>query len=161
MVADGHTGRVANVDLSRVIIEYMAEKYAHLPPAVSWDVADVTALDAAAYADASFDAVIDKGTMDALMARVCCSLASAVRAARLFADARCAFAQCGGDSVGNTNAMAREMMRVLRPGGVFIMVCELLSCTLVPLLTLHVRARRSRTAIPPRGCTCSRRWTWM
>ena len=94
MVEDGHTGRIANVDISPVITAYMQEKHARLPPTVSWEVGDATRL--TAHADCSFDAVIDKGTLDALA--------------------------CGGDSTGNTKAMARETLRVLRPGGVFIMI---------------------------------------
>jgi ubiquinone/menaquinone biosynthesis C-methylase UbiE len=67
MVADGHTGRIANVDISPVVTEHMREKHASLPPNVSWEVADATKL--TAHGNASFDAVIDKGTLDALMVR--------------------------------------------------------------------------------------------
>jgi hypothetical protein len=114
MVADGHTGRIVNIDISAVVIEQMREKYGDaLPPSVTctqrraccraalraalrasrarqrahacphWaehaqrgrcapagEVADVTSL-GAAYPDASFDAAIDKGTMDALMVSAC------------------------------------------------------------------------------------------
>jgi len=94
MVADGHTGRIANVDISPVVMEHMREKHASLPPNVQWEVGDATCL--TAHGDASFDAVIDKGTLDALM--------------------------CGGESTKNTAAMACEVMRVLRPDGVFLMV---------------------------------------
>ena len=101
MVADGHTGRIANVDISPVVMEHMREKHASLPPTVEWEVGDATRL--TAHGDASFDAVIDKGTLDALM--------------------------CGGESTKNTAAMAREMLRVLRPGGVFMMVRSTVFCS--------------------------------
>ena len=114
MVADRHTGRIVNVDISPVVMEHMREKHSALPPSVSWEVGDVTRL--TAHADASFDAAIDKGTMDALMVR------RGARQSPFAACSRGAHAQCGGDSTGNTAAMAREMLRVLRPGGVFIMV---------------------------------------
>ena len=35
MVVDGHTGRIVNIDISSVIIDYMREKHAELPPSVS------------------------------------------------------------------------------------------------------------------------------
>jgi hypothetical protein len=35
--------------------------------------------------------------------------------------------QCGGDTSVNVAAMAREMSRVLRPGGVFVMARPLLA----------------------------------
>jgi hypothetical protein len=118
MVADGHTGRIVNIDISAVVIEQMREKYGDaLPPSVTCtqrraccraalriapaerasahthassglstrnvgaahpagEIADVTSL-GAAYPNASFDAAIDKGTMDALMvsarARAACA----------------------------------------------------------------------------------------
>lgn len=115
MVADGHAGRIANVDISPVITEYMRKKHADLPSSVSWEVGDATRLQA--HGDCTFDAVIDKGTMDALMVRFERCELSGVHALTL-----CRVHQCGGDSTGNTAAMAREMLRVLRPGGVFIMV---------------------------------------
>ena len=68
MVADAHTGRIANVDISPVVTEHMRVRHADLPPSVSWEVGDVTRL--TAHADSSFDAAIDKGTMDALMVRL-------------------------------------------------------------------------------------------
>ena len=64
MVADGHTGSITNVDISTVITEYMRNKHADLRPSVTWEVGDVTRL---AHGDSTFDAAIDKGTMDALM----------------------------------------------------------------------------------------------
>jgi hypothetical protein len=74
LVVDGHTGRIANIDISPVVIDNMLAKYGAdgrgsnaLPNTVSWQVADVTALDA--LESDSFDAAIDKGTMDALMVR--------------------------------------------------------------------------------------------
>ena len=66
MVSDGHTGSITNVDISTVITEYMRDKHADLRPSVTWVVGDVTRL---TYGDCTFDAAIDKGTMDALMVR--------------------------------------------------------------------------------------------
>jgi hypothetical protein len=74
MCAEGHTGSITNVDISAVITEYMRDKHADLPPSVTWEVGDVTRL---VHGDSTFDAAIDKGTMDALMVRL--------RAVRLFA----------------------------------------------------------------------------
>ena len=67
MVSDGHTGCITNVDISSVITEYMREKHASLHKGVTWEVGDVTRL---AHGDSTFDAAIDKGTMDALMVRL-------------------------------------------------------------------------------------------
>ena len=48
------------------------------------------------YPDDTFDAVIDKGTMDSIL--------------------------CGEGSTGNVGKMCSEIMRVLKPNGVFFMV---------------------------------------
>ncbi len=95
----GHTGQVVNIDISPTVIDFMRAKYSGdnaLPPSVTWAVADVMCL-GSDFKDDSFDAVIDKGTADALM--------------------------CGGDTSGNVAAMCAEMDRVLRPKtGVYITI---------------------------------------
>jgi len=56
--------KITNVDFSHVLIERMSSQHAETCPEMSWIQADVRQLP---FADASFDAAIDKGTMDALM----------------------------------------------------------------------------------------------
>ncbi|KAJ1974792.1 hypothetical protein H4R35_003443 [Dimargaris xerosporica] len=56
---------IVNVDFSEVVIAKMRQRCpATAMPGMTWEVMDVRAL---ALPDASFDVVIDKGTMDALM----------------------------------------------------------------------------------------------
>ncbi|KAI8451338.1 hypothetical protein BY996DRAFT_7307719 [Phakopsora pachyrhizi] len=56
---------IVNVDASKVLIERMKLKNLELRPLMDWIVADVRELKD--LKDQSFDIVIDKGTMDALM----------------------------------------------------------------------------------------------
>lgn len=56
---------IVNIDFSANVIERMAEKHAEQRPKMQWRVMDMT--DMSDLAAASFDVVIDKATMDALM----------------------------------------------------------------------------------------------
>jgi len=91
MLDDGYT-TIANVDISRVVIDAMAQKYAD-KQALTWQQMNVCALD---FGDESFDAVIAKGLMDAIL--------------------------CGEGSTANVAKMCMEVSRVLKPSGVFVIV---------------------------------------
>jgi ubiquinone/menaquinone biosynthesis C-methylase UbiE len=91
MVNDGYQ-RIVNIDISSVVIHAMSEKHRNNPRLI-WKVMDVMKMD---FLDCEFDAVIDKGTMDAIL--------------------------CGENSSDNAKKMAQEIYRVLKPGGVFIMI---------------------------------------
>ncbi|XP_007529844.1 endothelin-converting enzyme 2 isoform X1 [Erinaceus europaeus] len=55
---------VTSVDYSSVVVAAMRARYAHVPT-LRWETMDVRALD---FPTASFDVVLEKGTLDALMA---------------------------------------------------------------------------------------------
>ena len=55
---------IENVDFSEVCIKNMSERNLEKRPSMKWVVMDILDLK---YEDASFDIVLDKGTMDALM----------------------------------------------------------------------------------------------
>lgn len=85
---------VTNMDISDVLIAQMRERYSEKKYAsVAWDAMDAQAL---GYADASFDLVLDKGTLDAVI----CD-------------------QNSGEILYNVFA---ECSRVLKPGGVLLVV---------------------------------------
>lgn len=89
------------VDFSRVCIDAMADKYAHLSPPVSWQYADVRDM-RAQFGDGSFDVAVDKGTLDAMLHGSVWDPPDDVR-----------------DSVGR---YVREVKRVLRQGGLWLYV---------------------------------------
>jgi SAM-dependent methyltransferase len=91
MSADGFE-RIANVDISRTVIDAMAARHKDRR-GVTWQVMNATQL---AFGDAAFDAVVDKGTLDSLL--------------------------CGDNSTANCAKYFGEVSRVLRPGGVFFCV---------------------------------------
>ena len=103
--AGGHRGRLQNVDFSPVVVEQMRREVPRgfdgnvlpLYSNVSYDVADVRSLSERDFPSSSFDAVLDKATFD------CISCNSTNKQADLEAMLLCAF-------------------RVLRPGGVFLLV---------------------------------------
>ncbi|WCJ20817.1 S-adenosyl-L-methionine-dependent methyltransferases superfamily protein [Euphorbia peplus] len=92
MVNDGYED-VVNVDISSVVIEAMQKKYSNTPQLkyIQMDVRDMSA-----FQKGSFDAVIDKGTIDSLL--------------------------CGGNSRRNAVKMLEEVWRVLKDQGVYILV---------------------------------------
>ncbi|KAJ9154656.1 hypothetical protein P3X46_027972 [Hevea brasiliensis] len=92
MVDDGYED-VVNVDISSVVIEAMQKKYFNRPPLkyIQMDVRDMST-----FQTGSFDAVIDKGTLDSIL--------------------------CGNNSRQNAAKMLEEVWRVLRDKGVYILV---------------------------------------
>lgn len=60
----GYT-QIVNIDYAPAVIAAMRARHAAVRPAMEWRVMDMTAMDA--LGDASFDVVIDKAAMDALM----------------------------------------------------------------------------------------------
>lgn len=83
---------VINIDISKTVIAAMAARTAD-KKGMTWQVMNCTAL---AFADATMDAVLDKGTLDSLL--------------------------CGENSTANVSHTCAEVSRVLRPGGNFIIV---------------------------------------
>ena len=56
---------IRNLDFSELVIEEMRAKHSLSCPTMMWDIGDMTAM--TDYADGSFDVVVDKGALDALM----------------------------------------------------------------------------------------------
>ena len=56
---------ITNVDFSPLVIEEMTSKHGVTRPTMQWIVGDMTAMDG--FANESFDVVLDKGALDALM----------------------------------------------------------------------------------------------
>ncbi|KAK1407967.1 hypothetical protein QVD17_39595 [Tagetes erecta] len=92
MSKDGYTD-IVNVDISSVVIREMQKKYSGSPHLkyIEMDVRDMKAFEAG-----SFDAVIDKGTLDSLL--------------------------CGHNSKPNAAKMLEEVERVLKKEGVYILI---------------------------------------
>ncbi|KAH7373583.1 hypothetical protein KP509_17G063400 [Ceratopteris richardii] len=63
MVKDGYQN-IINIDISPIVIEAMQKKYCDVPQ-LEYMTMDV--LDMSSFGDCSFDAVIDKGTLDSIM----------------------------------------------------------------------------------------------
>jgi EEF1A lysine methyltransferase 4 len=55
---------ITSIDFSAIVIDKMREKHHQMRPEMSWEVMDMTDM---SFDDKIFDAVIDKGAMDALM----------------------------------------------------------------------------------------------
>jgi ubiquinone/menaquinone biosynthesis C-methylase UbiE len=91
MYDDGYT-TVANVDISRVVIDQMIEKYRD-KSTLTWQQMNVCALE---FPDEAFDTVIMKGTMDAIL--------------------------CGEGSTANIAKMCQEACRVLKPSGTLYII---------------------------------------
>mmetsp|Transcript_5016 Transcript_5016/g.16384 ORF Transcript_5016/g.16384 Transcript_5016/m.16384 type:complete len:208 (+) Transcript_5016:167-790(+) len=92
MADDGYMD-VHNVDISSVVIDCMKERYAGRS-GLTWAVADVMSLKN--YKNDSFEGIIDKGTLDAIM--------------------------CGSDSFAHAHMMLAECTRVLKKGGVYVLI---------------------------------------
>ncbi|XP_062225427.1 uncharacterized protein LOC133924070 [Phragmites australis] len=56
--------RITNVDFSRVVVADMLRRHARVRPEMRWRVMDMTGMQ---FADGSFDVILDKGGLDALM----------------------------------------------------------------------------------------------
>ncbi|KAK9058084.1 hypothetical protein SSX86_022924 [Deinandra increscens subsp. villosa] len=92
MVKDGYEN-IVNVDISCVAIEMMRHKNEHIPQ-LKYLQMDVR--DMGFFLDDSFDSVIDKGTLDSLM--------------------------CGTDAPISASQMLGEVSRVLKPGGIYMLI---------------------------------------
>ncbi|KAM7484919.1 hypothetical protein LguiA_000928 [Lonicera macranthoides] len=92
MVDDGYED-VVNIDISSVVIEAMRKKYSNRPQLkyIEMDVRDMSA-----FQTGSFDAIVDKGTLDSLL--------------------------CGHNSQQNAAKMLQEVSRVLKNTGVYILI---------------------------------------
>jgi SAM-dependent methyltransferase len=92
MVDDGYED-VVSIDISSVVIDTMIKKYSDRPQLkyLKMDVRDMKAFE-----DASFDAVIDKGTLDSIL--------------------------CGSNSRQYSTQMLEEVWRVLKDKGVYILI---------------------------------------
>jgi ubiquinone/menaquinone biosynthesis C-methylase UbiE len=92
MHTDGYK-TITGVDFSRVVIEGQKERYRHLAGQLTWEQQDITALE---FKDDQFESCINKAAMDALL--------------------------CGEGSALNAHNMCKEVIRVLKPEGVFIVI---------------------------------------
>ncbi|KMZ62419.1 Methyltransferase-like protein [Zostera marina] len=92
MVADGYQD-IYNIDISSVVIEAMKKKYS-IEPAQKFVQMDVR--DMSSFRDDSFDGVIDKGTLDSIM--------------------------CGSNAKENAKKMLKEVGRILKDSGVYILI---------------------------------------
>ncbi|KAL6981070.1 hypothetical protein U1Q18_022701 [Sarracenia purpurea var. burkii] len=92
MVKDGYAD-IMNIDISSVAIDMMRRKYEHIPQLkyMEMDVRDMSF-----FLDESFDAVIDKGTLDSLM--------------------------CGTNAPISAAQMLGEVSRLLKPGGIYMLI---------------------------------------
>ena len=84
---------IHNVDISSVVIQAMQEKNARRDE-MTWEVMDCTHMEP--LKSSSFDVVIDKGTLDAIL--------------------------CGSSSTASAEQMCSECARVLKDEGVFILI---------------------------------------
>ncbi|XP_043693846.1 EEF1A lysine methyltransferase 4 [Telopea speciosissima] len=92
MVKDGYVD-ITNIDISSVAIEMMRRKYEYTPQ-LKYMQMDVR--DMSFFPDESFDGVIDKGTLDSLM--------------------------CGTSAPLSAAQMLGEVSRLLKPGGVYMLI---------------------------------------
>ena len=91
MYDDGYTS-IANIDISKIVVDQMVEKYRE-KSGLTWQQMNACALE---FPDETFDAVTDKGTLDSIL--------------------------CGEGSTANVSKMLSEASRVLKPNGVLFMV---------------------------------------
>ncbi|XP_057790033.1 uncharacterized protein LOC131006908 isoform X1 [Salvia miltiorrhiza] len=92
MVKDGFED-IMNIDISSVAIEMMRKKYESVPQ-LKYIQMDVR--DMSLFPDDSYESVIDKGTLDSLM--------------------------CGTDAPLSASQMLGEVSRLLKPGGVYMLI---------------------------------------
>ncbi|CAA6654070.1 unnamed protein product [Spirodela intermedia] len=92
MVQDGYED-IMNIDISSIVIEMMRKKYANVPE-LQYMQMDVR--DMSFFPDESFDSVIDKGTLDSLM--------------------------CGINARISASQMLGEVNRLLKPGGIYMLI---------------------------------------
>mmetsp|Transcript_18893 Transcript_18893/g.34201 ORF Transcript_18893/g.34201 Transcript_18893/m.34201 type:complete len:210 (-) Transcript_18893:4930-5559(-) len=92
MYDDGYI-HIMNIDISQVVTRAMQEKCRDKAPTMQYRQMDVLSLE---FADSSYDAVVDKGTLDAIL--------------------------CGENSTPNSFQMLSEIYRILTATGVYIVV---------------------------------------
>ncbi|XP_058077407.1 uncharacterized protein LOC131225832 isoform X1 [Magnolia sinica] len=92
MVKDGYED-IVNVDISSVVIDMMRKKYEYLP---QLKYLQIDVRDMSFFQDETFDGVIDKGTLDSLM--------------------------CGTNAPISTCQMLAEVSRLLKPGGIYMLI---------------------------------------
>ncbi|XP_015580121.1 EEF1A lysine methyltransferase 4 isoform X2 [Ricinus communis] len=92
MVKDGYED-IMNIDISSVAIDMMRKKYEYFPQ-LKYMQLDVR--DMSFFPDESFNGVIDKGTLDSLM--------------------------CGNDAPISAAQMLGEVSRLLKPGGIYMLI---------------------------------------
>jgi len=91
MCEDGYQN-ISNIDISQVVVGQMIEKNRE-KNSMTWQQMNVTALE---FADETFDAIVDKGTLDSIL--------------------------CGEGSTANTQKYCIEASRVLKSKGVLFIV---------------------------------------
>ena len=84
---------ITNCDISKVVIESMKKRNLVGRPEMKWDVMDIRKME---YEDNTFDLVIDKSTIDAVM--------------------------CGEHSEINAAIILKECQRILKPGGRYVVI---------------------------------------
>lgn len=77
---DGYSS-IANIDISRVVVDQMTDKYKE-KPALTWQQMNVCSLE---FPDESYDAVIGKATMDAVL----CGEGSTANIAKMCSEGEC------------------------------------------------------------------------
>lgn len=92
MVKDGYED-IMNIDISSIAIDMMRKKYADVPQ-LKYMQMDVR--DMSFFPDESFDSVVDKGTLDSLM--------------------------CGTTAPISVSQMLGEVSRLLKPGGIYMLI---------------------------------------
>lgn len=92
MVIDGYR-EIVNIDISSVAIGMMQKKYEHIP---QLKYVHMDARNMSCFSNELFDSVIDKGTLDSLM--------------------------CGASAPLSAASMLEEVSRVLKPGGVYMLI---------------------------------------
>lgn len=92
MVRDGYR-EIVNIDISSVAIGMMQKKYEHIP---QLKYIHMDARSMSCFSNELFDSVIDKGTLDSLM--------------------------CGASAPLSAASMLEEVSRVLKPGGVYMLI---------------------------------------
>ncbi|XP_024403390.1 uncharacterized protein [Physcomitrium patens] len=83
---------IMNIDISQVVIDAMIEKYKDMPQ-LQYQRMDVRSL---GFKDGEFDSILDKGMFDSLM--------------------------CGSSAPTSAASMIKEVRRVLKPGGVYMLI---------------------------------------
>ncbi|KAI9910631.1 hypothetical protein PsorP6_010791 [Peronosclerospora sorghi] len=92
MINDGYE-KIMNVDVSEIVVKQMIAKYEDRAKQLQWQTMNMCSLE---FADETYDAVVDKGTMDSIL--------------------------CGEGSTANVSKMFQEIYRVLKPHGVYVVV---------------------------------------